>query len=606
MFKYKREINNYDQARQIEYSFSDNAKVCFCTTGSLLTKKPYHGMYIKNGKVLLENLVETFEVDGQTYKIVEIDTNSRELNAKEYLTSIDLEKNLFEYSLSEDISYTKRFAFEEKKGTLCVEYVIKNNARSNINFKVVPLITYRDFYNMKNNSMLKFNQRDTEAGTFIALSVLNQENIVLKSDKMSWNPDNRMLYEVKHELINEETKKEIYFEDLAICGEFRAEVKGFSETKLYIYVSYKDFNIENINQLEIFNNIDFRNRNAVFNVDENFIELRDLSKSILNTDLENTMIPCLPYKREYNEEYIQNVKKLSASELEKDLDELIDMTRAVEGQYLLYKKVKEAKNVVITVYKIIKEVSKLELSEELKEKTNILKLWYIEAVNRILQKEGRIELYIDSIKEIIYNLIEPDNRASCFNTIEMAALMLNAVKVYLNILTWIGETDKQIELQEVYFKNLIENEFWIKDKNIMKKDLREEEAYANVQMLYTLSLSFPCVSDDIPNKILDSVFKELYTPYGLREVSKNYKEYNGMIYPKYMSHFIKANLRLTGITRASQKISYNLVKELLQDVGKYVNGGVKKIYNEKGIAVDSMSYDVLTNAEMVRLYYMFI
>ena len=43
---------------------------------------------------------------------------------------------------------------------------------------------------MKNTSMLKFNQRDTEDGTFVALSVLNQENLVLKSDKMAWENDN--------------------------------------------------------------------------------------------------------------------------------------------------------------------------------------------------------------------------------------------------------------------------------------------------------------------------------------------------------------------------------------------------------------------------------
>jgi hypothetical protein len=140
----------------------------------------------------------------------------------------------------------------------------------------------------------------------------------------------------------------------------------------------------------------------------------------------------------------------------------------------------------------------------------------------------------------------------------------------------------------------------------MKRDLREEEHYANVEMLYTLSLSFPCVSGDIPNKILDSVFKELYTPYGLRSISKYSPNYDGLIYPKYMAHFIKANLRLTGITRASQKIAFNLVKEILQDVGKYVNGGTKKIYNEKGISIDGMSYDVLTNAEMIRLYHMFM
>ena len=50
MFKYKREINNYDRAKNIEYSLSDNAKVCFCMSGTLKSTKPYHGMYIKDSK----------------------------------------------------------------------------------------------------------------------------------------------------------------------------------------------------------------------------------------------------------------------------------------------------------------------------------------------------------------------------------------------------------------------------------------------------------------------------------------------------------------------------------------------------------------------------
>lgn len=605
MFKYKREINNYEQARQIEYSLTDNSKICFCTTGTLYTKKPYHGMYIKNGRVLLENIVETFDVDGNIYRVVEIDTSSKEMDTKEYLTSIDLEKNYFEYNFS-DLSYSKRFSFVENEGILCIEYTIKNMLRSNVKFKVIPLITYRDFYNMKNNSMLKFNQRDTDDGTFISISVLKQENLALKSDKMNWVADNNVLRGVKHELVNTDLKKEIYFEDLAICGHFEADIKGLSETKLYVFCSCKEFNLENINVLDVFNNIETRNKNATFDVDESFIELQDLAKSMINSNMKDRMITSLPYSRFFDSKYINLIHSLNDKELEKDIEELIDIVRAVEGKYLYFKRVKEAKVTVLNVYKIIKELSKIELKDELKEKYNILRLWYIEAVNRILQKEGRIELYMDSIKEILYNLIEPENRATCFKSIEVTALMLNAIKVYLNILTWIGDTDKQFEIQETYFKNLIENEFWIKEKNIMKRRIDEEESYANIEMIYTLSLSFPCVSDDIPNKLLDSIFKELYTPYGLRNISKYSPNYDGLIYPKYMAHFIKANLRLTGITRASQKIAYNLVKELLQDVGKYVNGGTKKVYSEKGVSIDGMSYDILTNAEMVRLYHMFM
>ena len=138
----------------------------------------------------------------------------------------------------------------------------------------------------------------------------------------------------------------------------------------------------------------------------------------------------------------------------------------------------------------------------------------------------------------------------------------------------------------------------------MKKNLNDTDPCANIEMIYTLSLSYPCIVDTMPIKLLDTIFKELYTPYGLRVVSKNSKQNSGLIYPKYMAHFVKANLSQNGVTRASQKIAYNLVKELLQDVGKYVNGGIKKVYNEKGINVDSIAYDLLTNAEMIRLYNM--
>ncbi len=605
MFKYKREINNYDQAKQLEFSLTDNSKICFCTTGSLQTKKPYHGMYIKDGKILLENIVETFENEANTYRVVEIETKNKELNSKEYITNIDLEKNLFEYSFGE-ISYSKRFAFDESENILCVEYLVKNNSRSDVKFNVIPLITYRDFYNMKNTSMLKFNQRDAEDGTVIALSVLNQENLALKSDKMKWEVDNNALRDVKHEMITQDIKKDIFYEDLVINGKFKANIKAMSESKFYIYVSYKDFDLNDLNTLEIFNNIAFRNKNITFGVDENYIELVDLSESIVNTHLGNIMVESLPYKRCFNDEYIKHIPEFSEKQIEEDVESLINIVRSVEGQYLYYKKVKEAKVTVINAYKIIKEYAKLDVSENIKERINILKLWYIEAVNRVLQKEGRLELYIDSIKEILYYLIEPENKEKFFKTIEMIALMINAIKVYLNILTWIGDTDRQIEEEEQYFEKLIKDEFWVKEKNIMKRNLEDTEHFANVEMVYALSLSFPAVQGDIPNKLLDTIFKELYTPYGLRSVSKYSPKYDGLIYPKYMAHFIKANLRLTGITRASQKIAFNLVKELLQDVGKYVNGGIKKIYSERGIAIDSYSYDVLTNAEMVRLYHMFM
>ncbi len=600
MYKYKRETGNLDEVNDIEYSLSDNSKVCFCTTGILKTEKPYHGMYIKSGKVLLENIIETFELEEGNIEISEIETKTRKLDTSNYITELDLEKNNFEYNLK-DIEYSKRIAFKENEGILCIEYNIKNKERKNVIFKVEPLITYRDLFTMKKSSLLNFNQREIENGTIISLSVSQQENLVMKSDKMKWMDNFSTIEDVIHRINNEEI-----LEDLHSCGHFETEVKGFSETKIYVYIAYKDFNIININNLEVFNNIERRNKDITFGIDENFIELIDLSKSMLNTQMSETLIATIPYKKEYNDSYISTIETLNEKELNTDLDELIEITRSIEGQLIFYKKVKEQKKAIQLIYKIIKEYGKLKLSDELRDKYNNLRLWYIEAINRILQKETRIELYIDSVKDILFDLIKPENRITCFNNFETTALMLNAIKIYLNILSWIGDTDKQMEIQEEYFYEVIKREFWLKDKKLMKRKRNEEETYANVEMLYALSLSFPCVKDNMPNMILDSVFKELYTPYGIRKIAKSSPEYDNVVYPKYMAHFIKANLRLAGITRASQKLSYSLVKELLQKVGKHINGGISSMYDEKGNDIDSMSYDTLTNAEMIRLYNMFM
>ena len=136
----------------------------------------------------------------------------------------------------------------------------------------------------------------------------------------------------------------------------------------------------------------------------------------------------------------------------------------------------------------------------------------------------------------------------------------------------------------------------------MKENLDEQLVKTNISMIYTLSLSYPCIVGENSIKLLDTIFKELYTPYGLRKMKKNTLGSNGMIYPKYLAHFIKANLRQNGVTTASKKIAYNLVKELIVDINKNVNGGVPKVYNERGIRIDNIAYDLLTNAEVIRLY----
>lgn len=601
MYKYKRGINNINELRQVEYVLSDGYDTCLSMSACLDVRRPYNGMYIKNGKVILENVIEKIEIKDKVYKLVELNTSIQSLSCLDYITSVDLENNVFEYDIG-PMSYTKQITLSNKYNTLCLEYNIKNKEKDNAKFKVIPMITYRELFDMKVGSIVKFNQRKANCGVIVNLSIMNDENIALQSKEMSYTSEPRNLTNVKHEYINENNEKEIFTEDLFLPGEFEIVLKAQEEKKVRIYISSEEKNIDKISEEYISKEYEAINQLLVQDIDENYIELRDLAKSINNFNLEENIVPSLPYNKDYNE-VILNVEqdRKNIEEIKKDINVFINIVKSIEGQYLTLNKINNANKVLLKIRRYIKNIESLYIEDiDFLKEFMLLKLWYVESINRVLQRENNYLLYLDIVKDIVYQAIE--NKDILLREIKFVALIYNAIKIYENILKEKGMEDIKLFDEIVYINKLIKEEFWQEDKRILKRSLDEDESFANIDMIYTLSLSYPCLNEDMPFKLLDTIFKELYTPYGLRKYPKNSKYNNGLIYPKYMAYFVKANLRQNGVTRASQKIAYNMVKELMQDIGKYVNGGIKEIYHERGISIDSTSYDLLTNAEMIRLY----
>jgi hypothetical protein len=602
MYKYKRGINELEKVKQIEYTLSDNLNTCLSMSGCLEIKKPYNGMYIKNGKIMLSNLIEKIEIKDKVYRCVNLNTSIQSISSNEYIKSIDLETNTFEYELGL-LEYTKKIAFENMKDILCIEYVVKNKETKIAKFKIIPMITYRDLYTMKTSQMLRFNQRKLDAGTVINLSVTNQENIILKSKEMNWTKEPVFLSNIKHEYTDIDCKKEIFTEDLLLPGEFEISIKPNEEIKFNLYISSKDFEIEDVKNDNIFNEFKFKKDKIMSGIDEKYIELKKLAFSIENIDMDKNMVPSLPYKKVYNAQWVEKIGEATPYELSEDLDELIDIVRSIDGQYLTFGRVKDAMSVLINLRRYIKEIDNLQIQDDnIIKKIIQLKLWYVESVNRYLQSEKSEHIFVDFVRDIVYEVLNEENIKKYYKYIDITTLAYNAIKIYEYILNQLGREDAISYKAGVFVQKLIEEKFWCEDKRTLKSDLNETSVEVKVQVIYALSLSYPCLVGEKAIKLLDTIFKELYTPYGLREISRNSALNKGVIYPKYMAHFVKANLRQNGVTRASQKISYNLVKELIQDIDKYVNGGVKKVYNEKGIGIDSIGYDLLTNVELIRLY----
>lgn len=603
MYKYKRKIDSVENTRKSSFVLSDKENTVVSLNSDFTVNKPFHGLYIKNGKIIISNLFEEVETKSNKYKISNILSNNTNID-NEYISSIDLENFTIEYDMDE-FYFSKKIYLEEKTGILAVEYYIKNKSEYNLKFNVYPAITYRDIYNMKNASMLRFNQRNEKNGVVINLSISNKEDVILKSNKFEWNKDVNILNDIKYKIRKDNFNVQEYTEDLMSPGYFDIQIKGNSSITAVIYITSKNQDITNLNTEELSKKDFFLKENISSSIENEYIELKELSYSIEKLKLRNKIITSLPY----TQDNILNldVINIDSNNLNCILDTLIDATKAIDGEFLSFSKVKEATRRIIDIKKYIEYISKLDITDyQISYKFLLLKLWCIESINRIVQKQDLYNVF-NSFVEILVDSIFSDNMSDkYFRNIEAVALMYNALKIYEDMLKKDGKEENIILEKQEYFREKIEKEFWDEEKRIMKKNLGEQDTYANVQMLYTISLSYPCIVNDISFKLLDTVFKELYTPYGLREYSKNSDKNTGLIYPKYMAHFVKANLRQNGVTRASRKIAFNLVKDLFLDINKYLNCGIKKVYSEKGYQIDTLTYDLLTNSEIIRLYDMLL
>lgn len=606
MYKYTCGIDSIKSIENINFYLSDNNKSCLSINGNMEARKTSQGLYIDGSNVLLLNFAEILENSDKIYKLNNYSTNICSCNNSEFIEKIDLEKNEIYYKFSDEVKMKKAFLFDRKRSILQVKYELENLSQSKLEFSIAPLVTCRDFFNMKNENMLKFNQRKTEKGVILNLSITSNINLIIKSSELKYTKETLNICNVKHTYIESDSSKKEIFEDVQRPGIFKCNLKKGEVKQISIYISSKEFSLEEVENKNLFLEETKFNEKLLKNIQKEYVELRDLVLGISKCSLDSKLISSLPYVNDNSKIDIEK-NEMRIDQIINSIKDVTDIVRAIEGQYLILGKVKDAKVILIKIRRYIKEIEALKLDDMyvLKEIT-LLKLWFVESINRLYTKDSEIGVFVPHIKEIIFDTINSKNKELILEDLECVCLIYNALKIYENMSSaGLGE---EIVAYNTYKKieKLLEEEFFIKDKNILKSNLRNYEEVANISMLYSISLSYPCIIGNMKMKILDTIFKELYTPYGLREVAKSSDRYEGNIYPKYMAHFLKANFRQNGVTRASQKLAYNLVKELLQEISKSENGGVRKIYNDKGKNIDSIGYDILTNAEMIRVYNMLV
>jgi len=172
--------------------------------------------------------------------------------------------------------------------------------------------------------------------------------------------------------------------------------------------------------------------------------------------------------------------------------------------------------------------------------------------------------------------------------VEINALWFNA----LSILKFFGKLLNKKFIYEEILENVKRNFeiFWNEEKGYLYDVIFNNNYDESIRpnQIFAISLPFNVINNERGRKIFNVVFEELYTPYGLRTLSKNSENYrriyegneenrdeayhNGTVWPFLMGGFIDAYLKIYGEeSKQNHHNSFGDSKGKHWNAGKFLN-----------------------------------
>lgn len=632
---YKKEIYGMDRAKEMEYVLANNGGIYINTTVAGMPVSPTHGIYVKQNQrgqdeVYLAGVLESIDFgEDKEANLLMPRVAYRDMST--YFNKFEITYFPITEYILDNIKVVKKYMLSYDDNTLCISYEIENNSHKNCKLKVEPMVTKRDLFTTRRMENLKLTNSVIESGAKINVSILEQLDLYIKSNNMKYVKKERYLNGLIYNQNTSTKTRKSLIDDLYIPGLFECNVKAKSEASVEIYVALENIDILGTNENgEYKYSVDrLENRHVeeykkdTINVLDEYHELKSLSRSATSLryiDRENKNMVIL--------DSIPRQKDIKRTAKKPNAISLINKISSIDGNYISLGKYVEANKILIAMKRKIDEIEIESNNEDTiddAEKHCEDVLSFIEAINRYIQAieydtyntmtwyeyiKIKIEEYTNKKYKNIYMDVDYLIVVNNEKYIKLNSLWYNAIKIYEDLERKCSGDYKNQKADEIYefgekIKQSIEANFWDEGKRVLRYKA-EGESYATIDMIYSLGLSYIATNESIAIRVVDTAFKELYTPYGMRLAERASSKYDGYVYPKYMTYFVKANLRQTGITRASQKLAYNLVKDLLGEINKYTIGSIKERYLEQNKKAYGPAIDSFTNAEMIRLYKLFI
>ncbi len=216
--------------------------------------RKYHGLLIApftppaRRFLILSKLDESIEIDNKKFNLY---TNI----CKNYISEGFKYQQKFEYDYFPTFTYkvndvivTKTIGMEYGKNTVCVFYKIKNG-KNNIKFNITPIINFRDFHCVNNDSNFDLRQTVINKKVKIVIKGESSSPIYIQASDGNYteykdNVFNNMYY------IEEEKRGFAAEENHAVPGTYAIAIGANEEKEISIICSLEE-NIEEINAKEV-------------------------------------------------------------------------------------------------------------------------------------------------------------------------------------------------------------------------------------------------------------------------------------------------------------------------------------------------------------------
>lgn len=585
----------------------------------------YHGLLVcalkppTSRQLFLSNILEdlVFE-DGSIVSLSSFKTGSGYVNnGFTHLQRVEYSYlPEFIYSVR-DIFIKKKIAMKHGENTTVLQYEIRNGHKEAV-FKLTPLVNNRDHHHSSKSSHLKFS---VEAGKeVITISAGNPGTKlrlrVCEGEFQSYNDCffYDMFYGIEKERGLDTT------EDHFIPGCFSIKVKPWETKVISVVATIEDCDFENLNVSAVIQGEEERLKGL-------------LDRAGLQNELCRRLVLAA-------DDFIVYRKSTDSKTVIAGYPWFTDWGRdtmiAFGGLTLATGRYEDAKDILLTFSKYVNHglIPNMFPDDGEKPAYNSVDaaLWYFEAVNSYLtytgdyafiQKHiygclkdicaGFMEGTIYDIKMTGDGLVTAGNENTQLTwmdakvgdwvvtprhgkAVEVNALWYNALMIMSDLAVRFDDKDIYIELA-ARTKESFERVFWNERTQCLYDMVNPSGKDASVRpnQILAVGLSYAVIDGEKAKKLVQTVWSELYTPYGLRTLSKESQAYKGIyignvwerdgayhqgtVWAWLMGRFIKAYIRVNGGTEEYRRNALDFINPFVDHMKDCGLGSISEIFD---------------------------